>query len=261
MRVTYPLHIITWHIRSRFSLFVIFLTFFQVAAAQDAKEIVRKADEKRRGESAETEMTIAIIRPGWSREMSVKGWSIGTQYSLILVTAPARDKGVVFLKREKEIWNWVPSIERNIKLPPSMMMQSWMGSDFTNDDLIKESSIVEDYTHRMVGDSIILGRETYKIELIPKPDAPVVWGKIYSWIDKKDFIELRTELYDEEGYLVNEVKFSDIKMLGGRMLPAVMEYIPVDKEGHKTVITYKRADYDVPITTDYFSFQNMKRVR
>lgn len=228
---------------------------------QSAKEIVRKADERRRGDSGSASMVIKIIRPSWSREMSVKSWSKGTDYSLILVNSPARDKGTVFLKRKKEIWNWVPSIERNIKLPPSMMMQSWMGSDFTNDDLIKESSIVEDYDHSIVGDSVILNRSAYKIQLIPKPESAVVWGKIYSWIDKKDFIELRTELYDEDGYLVNEVQFSDIKMLGGRLLPAKMEYIPVDKPGNKTVIEYSDVQYNISITEDFFSLQNMKRVK
>lgn len=229
--------------------------------AQDAKEIVKKADLKRRGDTGKATMTITIQRPTWQREMELKSWSLGNEYSLILVTAPARDKGIVFLKRKKEIWNWMPSIERNIKLPPSMMMQSWMGSDFTNDDLIKESSIVEDYTHTLLGDSVILNRPVYKIQLIPKPNAPVVWGKIYSWIDKKDYMELRTELYDEDGYLVNKINYSDIKDLGGRLLPAKMEYIPVDKEGYKTIITYESVEYNIPITTDFFSLQNMKRVK
>lgn len=228
---------------------------------QDAKEIIKKADEKRRGDTGKATMTISIIRPSWSRDMTVKSWSKDTDYSLILITDPARDKGTVFLKRKKEIWNWIPSIDRNIKLPPSMMMQSWMGSDFTNDDLIKESSIVEDYNHRIVGDTIIKHREVYKIELIPKPEAAVVWGKIYSWISKGDYLEIRTEMYDEDGFLVNEVLFSDIRMLGGRLLPAVMEYIPVDKPGHKTVITYHNVEYDLPISSGFFSMQNMKRVQ
>jgi len=228
---------------------------------QDAMEIVKKADEKRRGDTGKASMTVTIVRPKWERKMSLKTWSMGTKYSLITITSPARDKGIVFLKRDKEIWNWIPSIERNIKLPPSMMMQSWMGSDFTNDDLIKESSIVHDYIHTLVGDSVILGKPVYKIQLIPKPEAAVVWGKIYSWIDKKDYMELRTELYDEDGYLVNEVVFSDIKKLDGRLLPARMEYIPRDKEGHKTVIEYADVKYNIPITMDFFSLQNMKRIK
>jgi len=226
-----------------------------------AVEIVTKADQKRRGETSYSQMKISIVRPNWSRDMEVKAWSLGTDYSLILIINPARDKGTTFLKRTKEIWNWIPSIDRNIKLPPSMMMQSWMGSDFTNDDLIKESSIIEDYTHRLLGDSVVLDRECYKIELIPKPDAPVVWGKIYNWIDKKDFMELQTELYDEDGYLVNRVIFSEIETLDGRLLPSKMEYIPVDKPGHKTVIKYQQVDYDIDIGENYFSLQNMKRVR
>jgi len=139
----------------------------------DAKEIIIKADEKRRGETGTATMTIRIVRPTWSRDMHIKTWSKGSDYSFILITKPARDQGTVFLKRKKEIWNWLPSIERSIKLPPSMMMQSWMGSDFTNDDLIKESSIVDDYKHKVVGDSSILGRNAYKIELIPKPESAV----------------------------------------------------------------------------------------
>ena len=226
-----------------------------------AKEIVEKADKKRRGDTSQAEMSITIVRPTWSREMRIKAWSKDTEFSLILITSPARDRGTVFLKRKKEIWNWIPSIDRNIKLPPSMMMQSWMGSDFTNDDLIKESSIVEDYDHKLLQDSVILGRECYKVELVPKPDAPVVWGKIYSWIDKIDYMELKTELYDEDGYLVNKVLFSDIKMLDGRLLPARMEYIPADKEGQKTVMQYHEVDYDIDITESFFSLQNMKRVR
>ena len=226
-----------------------------------AEEIIRKADQKRRGDTNYSEMLVSIVRPTWTREMQLKAWAMGTEYSLILVTSPARDKGTTFLKRDQEIWNWIPSIDRNVKLPPSMMMQSWMGSDFTNDDLIKESSIIEDYTHRLVGDSILLGRECYQIELIPKPEAPVVWGKIISWIDKKDFMELKSELYDEDGYLINRVLFSEIELLDGRLLPSKMEYIPVDKEGQKTVIKYQTVDYDIEIGDAFFSLQNMKRVR
>lgn len=226
-----------------------------------AKEIIQKADEKRRGETSLANLRINIIRPAWSRNMEVKSWGKGNEFSLILITAPARDKGTVFLKRENEIWNWIPTIDRSIKLPPSMMMQSWMGSDFTNDDLIKESSIIEDYDHRLLEDSTILNRPCYKIELIPKPEAPVVWGKIYSWIDKKDFMELKSELYDEDGYLINIVLFSDIKMMDGRLLPAKMEYIPVDKDGHKTEIIYHDVDYNIDIDEAFFSLQNMKRIR
>ncbi|MEO9869822.1 outer membrane lipoprotein-sorting protein [Ekhidna sp.] len=247
-------------LRTLLALFFLIGTMCQTFS-QDAKEIIRKTDQKRRGDAATAEMTISIIRPTWSRDMDVKSWSRGTDYSLILITSPARDKGSVFLKRDKEIWNWLPSIERNVKLPPSMMMQSWMGSDFTNDDLIKESSVVDDYTHKILGDSVIQDRECWVIELIPKEDVAVVWGKVLNWIDKDEYIELRSEMYDEDGYLVNEVNFLEIKDLGGRMLPSVMEFIPAEKEGHKTVIRYHQVDYDARISENFFSLQSMKRVK
>ena len=167
--------------------------------AQDltAKQIIEKADEKVRGtESAFTEMTITTVRPKWSRDMSMKSWAKGQTRSLVLITSPAREKGTVFLKRDKEVWNWVPSIERTVKMPPSMMSQSWMGTDFTNDDLVRESSTVNDYIHKLLGDSTIIGRTCYKLELIPKEDAAVVWGKVILFIDKKDFLQLRSEMYD-----------------------------------------------------------------
>ncbi|HCM76851.1 MAG TPA: outer membrane lipoprotein-sorting protein, partial [Cytophagales bacterium] len=112
-------------------------------------------------------MKMTIVRPDWKREVTMKGWSLGTEYSLILITGPARDKGQAFLKRDNEMWNWQPSIDRVVKLPPSMMLQSWMGSDFTNDDLVKESSVVNDYTHSLDQDSVIEGKKVYKIVLTP----------------------------------------------------------------------------------------------
>src|SRR5271165_816664 len=133
------------------------------ARAQDAKQIVTKAEDNIRGLSSLTEMTIQIKRPAWTRTMSMKAWSKGEQYSMIVVTAPVKDAGTVFLKRVKEIWNWLPNIERVVKLPPSMMAQSWMGTDFTNDDLVKASSRIEDYTHKIIGDSTIAGRSCWKI--------------------------------------------------------------------------------------------------
>lgn len=229
--------------------------------AQTAIEIIKKADEKVRGNTSKSEMIIKIVRPTWEREMTMKTWSKGTKMSMVLITSPAKDAGTVFLKREKEIYNWIPSIERNIKLPPSMMMQSWMGTDFTNDDLVKESSAVEDYTHKILNDSTIEGRICWKIELTPKPNAPVVWGKIYSWVDKKDYLQLRSEFYDEDGFLINTMIGSDIKTLGGKILPSRVEMIPAEKKGNKTVMIYNSLLFDMEISDDFFSAQNMQRIK
>jgi len=142
-----------------------------------------------------------------------------------------------------------------------MMLQSWMGSDFTNDDLVKESSSVKDYTHSFGNDSVIDGRECYKIILTPKPDAPVVWGRVYSWISKKDFLQLRVEFYDEDNELVNTMIGSAIKEMDGRLLPTRLEMTPADKSGHKTIVEYVSLKFDEPMNDDFFSEQNMKRIK
>ena len=229
--------------------------------AQDASDIIKKVDQKMRGNSSSSNMTMKIIRPDWSREISMKGWSLGTDFSLILITAPARDQGTAFLKRDKELWNWQPTIDRVIKLPPSMMTQSWMGSDFTNDDLVKESSIVNDYNHFIRGDSIITGRDAWKIELIPKEGAPVVWGRILIYVSKADYIELLIKYYDEDDFLINTMILSDIREMGGRVIPARMDMIPAENPEHRTVIHYKDIQFDIGISEDFFSIKEMKLIR
>ncbi len=229
--------------------------------AQTATEVIARVDAVMRGNSSTSEMTIQIIRPTWSREMSMKTWSMGDDHSVVLITAPAKDAGTVFLKRDKEVWNWVPAIERNIKMPPSMMAQSWMGTDFTNDDLVKEFSVVNDYTHKFVGEATIAGRTCWIIEMTPKPDAAVVWGKVKVWVDQKDFLQLKVENYDEDGYLVNSMIASDIKMMGGRLIPTRMEMLPADEPGNKTVMIYKSIQFNVAIDDATFSVEQMKRLK
>jgi outer membrane lipoprotein-sorting protein len=249
-----------YRIKSTAILIVLSLCFCLSASAQDATEIVRKADQKMRGESSKTEATMTIVRPSWERAISMKTWSRDTDYALILITAPARDESTAYLKRGNEIWNWVPNVGRTIKLPPSMMMQSWMGSDFTNDDLVRESSIVTDYKHEMLGEETIRDYETYKIEMEPTPDAPVVWERVLIWISKEEFLQLRIEFYDERNDLVNTMIASDITEFDGRVLPSRLEMIPADKEGHKTVMEYQSMDFNEDIPESFFTVQNMRRV-
>jgi len=226
-----------------------------------ALEIIKKMDAKQKGNTSQSEIKMTIIRPGWSREMTMKSWGLGDDFGITVITAPARDKGTAFLKRKKEIWNFQPSIDRVIKMPPSMMTQSWMGSDFTNDDLVKQSSIVVDYTHEIVGSEEIEGRDCYKIKLTPTEDAAVVWGSVLTWVDKKDYLQLKTEFYDEDEYLVNTMLGKDIKELGGQLLPAILEVIPADEPGHKTIVENLWIKFDEPMKEGFFSIQNMKRLR
>ena len=235
--------------------------FSQYGIAQSASDIIKKAEDNARGQQAYGEMKMTIVRPNWTREITMKSWAKGDDYSLVVVTAPARDKGTAFLKRDKEIWNWQPSIDRSIKMPPSMMMQSWMGSDFTNDDLVKQSSMTTDFTHKLLGQEKLDGRNCYVIELTPKPNAAVVWGKIKMWIDDKDYLELKVEFYDEDECLVNTMYGRNIMTLGGRTLPTKLELIPADKPGNKTIIEQLAIDFNVDVNESFFSVQNLKRVK
>lgn len=226
-----------------------------------AKEVVQKAQDKVNGLSSKGGMKMIIERPGWSREITMKSWSLGTDFYMIYITGPARDKGQVFMKRHNDMWNWMPNISRMIKIPPSMMSQSWMGSDFTNDDLVKMNSLVEDYDHTFNGEEIIEDLSCYIIDFIPKEEAAVVWGKITMWISKEDFYELKAEYYDEDLEMVNIMTASDITFMGDRYLPAKMEMIPVDEEGHKTRMVMHDFEFNIDIQESFFSQQNMKKVR
>lgn len=248
----------------KLTLIITFLLSVVLTYAQgvDPKDIIRKAEEKVRGaKSSYSEMTITTIRKKWTREMSMKSWSKGQDFSMILITAPAKDAGSTTLKRYKEVWSWMPSIERTIKLPPSMMGQSWMGTDLTNDDLVRESSNITDYTHQLLEDSTVQGKVCYKVELTPKEDVAVVWGKVMAFIDKEDYIQLRTEMYDEDGYLVNVMNSSDIQVMDGVKMATKMEFIPVDKNGQKTIMKFDKMDFDFALDESFFTTQNMKRVK
>ena len=226
------------------------------------KETVRKADDKFNGEKTSTSiMTMTIVRPTWERSIEFKNWTSGREYALTLITAPAKDKGQSFLKRQNEMWSWNPTISRLIKLPPSMMSQGWMGSDYTNDDILKESSVVNDYEHSIIGEEEIEGRMCYLIKLVAKEEAAVIWGHQIRWIDKKDFLFVKSELYDEDAYLVRTETGSEIKSMDGRLIPTRIEMIPAEEEGQMTIIEIKEIQFNAPIKDSFFSQQNMKRIR
>jgi outer membrane lipoprotein-sorting protein len=242
-------------------LMVFFISGSATVLAQNAKEIVERADQLIRANSSYSEILMQIIRPDWSREMKMKVWSLEPEYALVLITEPAKDKGTVTLKRDKEVWNWIPSVNRVIKIPPSMMLQSWMGSDFTNDDLVRQSSIVKDYEHSILNEETYEGYTCYKIQMLPKPEAGVVWGKIITWITKEGFLQLRADYYDEDDYLVKSMLGSKVRQMGGRTIPTHWEMVPQDEPGQKTVMEYLDIKFNIKIDESFFSLQNMKRVR
>ena len=228
---------------------------------QSAIEIIQKADSKMRGASSFSEMAITIVRPKWQKTMTMKSWSLGTDYSVSLVTSPAKEKGSVFLKRKNEVWNYLPALERTIKLPPSMMTQSFMGTDLTNDDLVKQSSMVVDYTHKILSEEIVEGLDCWKLELIPNEEATVVWGKLIVWIDKSDFMQLKIEFYDDDEEIVNLMNGYNFKMFGNKKLPSKIEFIPLEDKGNKTIIEYKIWEFDKDIPSNYFTTQYVSRLK
>ena len=231
------------------------------AQAQDARAIIERADDLMRGKTLRAEMTLEIIRPDWRRQLAFKTWGKGRDYTLTYISAPAKEKGQAFLKRKNELWNWVPAINRMVKVPPSMMGQSWMGSDFTNDDLVKESSILVDFEHALAGEDTLQGRPCWKIELTPKEEAAVVWGRILTWVDRETYIQYRIERYDEDLDLVNTQSAGQVKEMGGRLIATRLEIVPADNPKQRTVMTVDKAVFDEPLSERFFSQQNLKRVR
>ncbi len=229
--------------------------------SQDVNEIIRRSEENLRGESSQATIEINIVRPSWERNITAASWSKGSEFSMILINAPARDRGTVFLKRQQEMWNYVPTINRQVKMPPSMMSQSWMGSDFNNDDLVRESSLITDYTHTLLGKETLRGRECYVIESVPTENAPVVWGKLKMYITVDGYLQLQTDFYDEYDELVQRMEGFDIEEFDGRMLPSRLRMTPMDVEGEFTEMTYKSLEFGVDFTSTFFTVQNMKRVR
>ncbi|TVP59555.1 MAG: outer membrane lipoprotein-sorting protein [Halomonadaceae bacterium] len=229
--------------------------------AMSPAEIIERMEATMRGESQYAEMTMKIVRPRYEREVSMRSWLKGRDHSLILITAPPRDEGTAFLMRRNDIWNYDPRIDRTTRLPSSMMAQSWMGSDFTNDDLVRDSDLVEDYHHELLGTEEYDGYQAYVIEMTPKPDTPIVWGKVRLWIGVDDYMQLRIENYDQRDRLVNTMKLDQIEQFGDRRVPTRLSMVPADKDDERTVLTYRQIEFDMDIHESFFSRANMQRLR
>jgi outer membrane lipoprotein-sorting protein len=202
---------------------------------------------------------MSVVTPEFTRTMEMESWWVGNEKALILITAPRREAGNKTLKVDKELWMYLRNTETTIKVPPSMMLQSWNGSDFTNDDLVRESSLVRDYTMRILAEEAIDGVNTWKLELVPRPTAPVVWGKIVHWIRKKDYLPSSTEYYDEKGTLVRTMRYTDVKQFGKRSIPSKWVMMNNAKPGHRTEFEYLDVQFDVKISNRIFSFQELEK--
>ena len=228
-------------------------------AAQTAREIIDQVDRLMRGESSHGRMTIDIVTEHWSRSLDMEVWSLGTEHSLVYVQAPPREAGTATLRAKDEVWNYLPRADKTIKVPPSLMMGSWMGSHFTNDDLVKESRLVDDYEIEIAFEGEREGVEVWEFLLVPLPEAPVVWGKIRYEVRQEDFMPTWARYYDESDQIVRTMTWSEIRLMGSRLVPTVMTMQPADKPGETTVVRYHELDLDVDLDEGFFSLRNLRR--
>lgn len=227
--------------------------------AQDAKALVEAGFNYWRGISSSSTVDMIIHRPDWERKVTLRAWTKGQENSLIEITAPPKDEGNGTLKRGREMWMYNPKINRVIKLPPSMMSQSWMGSDFSNNDLAKSDSLIKDYVHTIIGTETHGGKKLYQIKSIPKPEAPVVWGMQKLQI-REDHILLSQEFYDEDFQLVKAMTASDIQMMGGKLFPKIwiMQKAGAEAKDEYTKLVYQEIIFDLKLADNVFTLSNLK---
>ncbi|MEK6756220.1 MAG: outer membrane lipoprotein-sorting protein [Bacteroidota bacterium] len=237
------------------------LAVAQAGFSQSAEEIIRRSENLLKGVSSKGKFRMTIVTPDYTRTMEMRSWWVGEEKALIEITAPRREAGNKTLKVNNELWMYLRNTETTIKIPPSMMLQSWNGSDFTNDDLVRESSLVDDYAMKILSDEVVETEPCWKIELLPKPTAPVVWGKIYHWVRKKDYLPSRTEYYDEKGALMRTLIYSNVKQFGSRRVPSKWLMLNNIKPGHTTEFEYLEAQFDIRLSDRIFSFQELEKGR
>lgn len=226
-----------------------------------ARRIAEHADTLMRGRSNYGTYKMIVVRPDWSRSITMKSWERGKELSFIEVTGPPKEAGTAFLKRRGQMWTWLPDIERTVKIPPSMMMGTWMGSDFTNDDLLHESSLSDDYTHTVIALDTVDTFPTYVVELKSRPEAPVVWDRILIWVRVNDFMPLQQDYYDEKGRKIRTMYFKEIGRLGGRNIPKRLILEPHLKQGQRTEFEIIDVEFDVRIPDRIFTRQHLERSR
>jgi outer membrane lipoprotein-sorting protein len=231
------------------------------ARAEDAtgRQVLERVENLLWARTLQGRYEMSIVTPRWQRTLALRVWMDRPRRTFIRIDAPAKEAGIGSLRIGSEMWNYLPAVERTIKIPPSMMLQPWMGSDFTNDDLVKESSILDDYTHEIGDAPAIDGQPAHRVVATPKPEAAVVWGRVVYFVRKSDAIPLKQEYFDERGELVRVMTFSDIREVGGRRLPTRWEMRPVGKPGHMTTVVLQDAVFNPPLDDEVFTQRHLQR--
>lgn len=228
-----------------------------LSAQADIDQVIEKIDQLYRSNTSRGEVEMEIITPHWQRTLRMDMWTYKMEKTFIRITSPAREEGFATLRIDDEMWNYLPQTDQVMKIPPSMMMGSWMGSDFTNDDIVRESSLFEDYDYQFTEVENPQPENLY-IKLIPHEDAPVVWSEIIMAVRESDYLPVWEKFYGENHELARTMYFRDIETVGGKTIPTEMELIPENEEGQKTVVRYLHIEFNVDIDEDIFSLRNLQ---
>lgn len=234
------------------NLFIGLVWAANLVAAVNPTAIVEKGENTLRGNSTQTIMSMNINHEAYQRELKLRSWTVGKEKSLVVILHPAKETGVASLRLENQMWNFFPKTEQTIRVPTSVMLQSWMGSDFTNDDLMKLSSLSKDYNHRWIRTEKLGKDKVHLIECLPKPNAPVVWGKINYWARVSDNLPVKEDYYDEKGTLVRTLKLSSFKKMDDRVVPTILTIKNLATPKDETVVKYEKIIFDKKIPTQWF---------
>jgi len=223
-----------------------------------AKEIIFRGETQMRGASSQTTMRMTIQRPQYERELVLRTWSMGQEKAVVEILRPAKEEGVVSLRLNHNMWNYLPKTDQVVRVPASLMLQSWMGSDFTNDDLMKASSLSRDYDHKIIKVETLRGEKTLLIECLPLPQAPVVWGRILYWAREKDHLPVQQQFFDEKGKLIRTFEFMDFQTMDDRVIPTRLKITKAGTPSESTSVVYEKVLFDREVPDHLFSQNKIK---
>jgi len=224
-------------------------------------DLVSHLDQLYRSDDSYSEMIMTVETPNWTRTMEMKAWSEGTDRTFIRIVSPAREAGMATLRIGDQMWNYLPNTNSTVRVPPSMMSGSWMGSDITNNDIVREITYAEDYTWSYLPDSAVSGaaeEEALYLELVPRQSAAVTWSSIVVAVSEEGLLPIWERYYDGSGEPIRTVFYSEVEELGGRTIPTVMQVVPADEEGNRTTIEWTGASFDRGVEDEVFTLRNLQ---
>lgn len=228
-----------------------------IAATPSAVSLIEGMEQTLWSDSSHGRSVMRIESEYWTRELQLEAWMDRPDHTLIRIHSPKKEAGVGSLRIGDAMWNYLPKVDRTIKIPPSMMLQPWMGSNFSNDDLVKESSFVDDYTHEVAGVDDSGEVPVYRVVSTPRPDAPVVWSQLEFEI-RADAIPVSVAYYGERDQVVKRLTYDQIKTMGGRRIPTRWMMVDADNPASRTVILIDSIEFDIPVDETLFSLRRLR---